>query len=99
MTLDDVTAEVRLVDFGSLKALVKIRIGAIEIKGFKIFEDSEGLRAEWPNYSAMFQGEERTVKIIRCTNSEAKRVFEEWLLREYESALRLEETVGTVIGE
>ena len=68
------TCEVRLVDFGSLRALVSVRLGDMEIRGFKVIDQGEG--KAWvaePDREIIRDGKKDYYKIVRFTEKEAKR--------------------------
>ncbi|MHC4598982.1 MAG: septation protein SpoVG family protein [Planctomycetota bacterium] len=76
--------EVRLVDFGSLKALVSVRFGDMEIRGFKVIDSGDG--KAWvasPSREIHKDGKKEYYNIVRFTENEAKNAFSKWVLKAY----------------
>jgi len=81
------TAEVRLVDFGSLKALIHICVGPMFVRGFKVIDQGEG--KVWiapPSREIVREGRKEYYDIVRWANKEAKEEFDKWALEMYAQA-------------
>jgi DNA-binding cell septation regulator SpoVG len=79
--------EIRIVDFGSLKALVSVTIGDMEIRGFKVIDQGDG--KPWiahPDREILRDGRKEYFNIVRIEDKDARRDFHSWLLSEYEKA-------------
>ena len=84
----DFTCNFKMVDFGSLKAMVNIRIGSFEIRGFKIIATDEG--APWvgmPSREVVRDGKKEYFDIVRFEDEEKRREFQEKVLGEYSKAV------------
>jgi DNA-binding cell septation regulator SpoVG len=78
------TCSVRTVDFGSLKALVSVQLGDLEIRGFKVIDGGDG--KPWvapPSREMMREGRKEYYNIVRFLEADAKRSFNEWVLKAY----------------
>lgn len=81
-------ATFKLVDFGSLKALVSVHIGAMEIRGFKVI-DAGGKEGPWvapPSREIHRDGQKEYYNIVRFEDKDARRKFNDWVLEEYRKA-------------
>lgn len=80
---------VKLVDFGSIKALVSVQIGCMEVRGFKV-ADNEGESAFviYPHREFIRNEGREFHSIVRINDNGARRKFDAWLLREYRKALK-----------
>jgi DNA-binding cell septation regulator SpoVG len=80
--------EIRPVDFGSLKALVSVRIGAMEIRGFKVIDQGDG--KPWvamPSREIVRDGRREYYDIVRFGEKAAKEEFTDWVVGEYRKAV------------
>lgn len=78
------TCKFRLVDFGSLKALVSVMIEGMEIRGFKIIDQGDG--KPWvspPSREILKGGKKEYYNIVRFEDTEAQRVFYDRILELY----------------
>jgi len=78
---------IKIVDFGSLKALVSVQIDGMEIRGFKIID--QGDDKPWvapPSREIHRDGKKEYYNIVRFPEEEAKRDFNSWLIKEYMKA-------------
>ena len=78
---------VRLVNFGNMKALVSVQLGDMEIRGFKILDDRDG--KPWvapPSREIMRDGQRAYYDIVRFEDRDARREFDDWILGEYRKA-------------
>jgi DNA-binding cell septation regulator SpoVG len=78
--------EVKRVDFGSLKALVsvKLEVPGIEIRGFKVIEQDG--RDPWvsvPSREINREGQKEYYNIVRFADDDAKKKFNEEVLEAY----------------
>lgn len=79
------TADIKIVDFGSLRALVSVQIGDMEIRGFKVIDQGDGKRWVAPPSREIYRdGKKEYYNIARFTNDEAKDTFQDWILAEYD---------------
>jgi DNA-binding cell septation regulator SpoVG len=81
------SCDIRLVDFGSLRALVSVTIGDLEIRGFKVLD--QGDNKPWvapPSREIHRDGQKEYYNIVRFTEKDAERAFNDWVLRAYRSA-------------
>lgn len=79
--------EIRLVDFGSLKALVSVQIGEMEIRGFKVIDEGRGDSKRWvapPSREIIRDGKKEYYNIVRHTDDEARAAFQDWILAAYD---------------
>ena len=75
---------VKRVDFGSLKALVTVSIGGMEIRGFKVIDQGDG--KPWvssPSREILKGGKKEYYNIVRFSDEEARKEFDEALLAAY----------------
>lgn len=78
------TCNFKLVDFGSLRALVDITFDSLEIKGFKVIDSGEG--NPWvapPSREVIKDGEKRYYDVVRFSDDDAKHDFQSWVLKAY----------------
>lgn len=83
------TCMVRVVDFGSLKALVSVHLGDMEIRGFKVIDQGDG--KPWvasPSREIIREGRKEFYDIVRFADKEKRQEFSAWVLQEYEKALK-----------
>lgn len=81
------TCEIRLVDFGSLKALVSVRIDDMEIRGFKVIDQGDGPEKRWvapPSREIIREGKKEYYNIVKFMDDEAKGAFQDWVLAAYD---------------
>jgi DNA-binding cell septation regulator SpoVG len=79
------TCSIRVVDFGSLKALASVTIDGMEIRGFKVIDQEDG--KPWvapPSREVIRDGQKEYFNIVRFDDDERKREFNAWLIGEYE---------------
>ncbi len=79
---------VKVVEFGSVKALVSINYGDLEIRGFKVIDHEGG--NPWismPSREYQKNGERQFFDIILFPDPEKRKEFSKWLVHEYRSAL------------
>lgn len=82
------TCSIRLVDFGSLKALVNVQVADLEIRGFKVIDEGNG--KPWispPAREIVREGRKEFYNIVRFPDREKRQEFDAWILQEYEKAL------------
>ena len=78
--------EIRMVDFGSLRALVSVTIDGIEIRGFKVIDTGEGDEKQWvapPSREVIRDGKKEFYNIVRFEDQETKKEFNNWILEEF----------------
>lgn len=78
------TCTVKMLDFGSLKALVSVQMGDMEIRGFKVIDQGDG--NPWvasPSREINRNGNKEYFNIVRFNTSEARQEFKNWILGEY----------------
>ena len=83
----DFTCAIKLVDFGSLKALVSIQIEDLEIRGFKVIDQGDG--NPWvspPTREIIRDGKKDYYLIVRFPDEEARKRFDAKVLEEYRKA-------------
>lgn len=81
------TCKIRLVDFGSLKALVSIMIEGMEIRGFKVIDQGEG--RPWvspPSRDIIVKGKKEYYNIVRFEDEGAMNRVTDMILEEYSKA-------------
>ena len=82
------TATIRIVDFGSLKALVSVTIGGMEIRGFRIIDQEDGKPWVAPPSRDLFRdGKKDHFNIVRFRDKEKKAEFDAWILEAYDREL------------
>lgn len=82
------TCTIKLVDFGSLKALASVTIDGMEIRGFRIIYQESG--EPWvapPSREVVRDGCKEYYNIVRFTTHDARHEFNEWVLEEYRKAI------------
>jgi DNA-binding cell septation regulator SpoVG len=75
---------VKMVDFGSLKALVSVNIDGMEIRGFKVID--QGDSKPWiapPSREIHRDGKKEYYNIVRFDDEEKKKAFNEKILEAY----------------
>ena len=81
------TCNIKLVDFGSLKALVSIQIEDMEVRGFKIID--QGDSKPWvasPSREIVRDGKKDYYNIVRFADEEARKRFDAKVIEEYRKA-------------
>jgi DNA-binding cell septation regulator SpoVG len=81
--------DIKLVEFGSVKALVSVLYGDLELRGFKIVDQKGG--DPWvamPSREYQKDGERQFVNVVWIPNSEKKREFTDSILKEYLSQVK-----------
>lgn len=83
---------VRIVDFGSLKALVSIKMGEMEIRGFKVIENPKGGRyIAPPSREIKREGKPYYHDLVRFDSKEAMAKFRRLVLDAYDAELEAPE--------
>lgn len=80
----DFKCDFRMVDFGSLKALLSVTIGDFEIRGFKVIDQGDG--KPWvsaPSREIIKGGNKEYYEIVRFTNEDARKEFNRKVIEEY----------------
>ncbi len=84
----DMKVDVKIVDFGSLKALVSVTIDGIEIRGFKVIYQESG--EPWiapPSREILRDGKKKEYyNIVRIKDEERKKAFNKKILDAYKKA-------------
>ncbi|MHC5036593.1 MAG: septation protein SpoVG family protein [Planctomycetota bacterium] len=78
------TCSIKLVDVGSLKALVSVQMEDMEIRGFKVIDQGDG--RPWvapPSREVNRDGKKEYVNIVRFPDLETRKVFSNWVLKAY----------------
>jgi hypothetical protein len=81
-------ANVRLVEFGAVKAFVTVTYGDMEIRGFRIIDHEGG--NPWvslPSKEIQKDGEKQYFNMIWFPDPKKKKEFADWLLDEYTQAV------------
>lgn len=88
MESNGMKCNIKVVDFGSLRALVSVQIpfmgGEIEVRGFKVIDQGDG--RPWvapPSREIVRDGRKEYYNIVRFPDKEAKKRFNERILEEY----------------
>ena len=89
------TCKIKVVDFGSLKALVTVNFGDMEIRGFKVIESGEGLWIGMPSREIMKEGHKEYFDIVRFQDNEARKRFSDLLISEYCKAVGMKEALSS----
>lgn len=81
-------ATMKLVDFGTLKALVHVRFGPMTVRGFKVLKvrDEEPWVAS-PSREVLRDGQTEYYDVILWENEEVKKEFDTWILKAYNEHL------------
>jgi DNA-binding cell septation regulator SpoVG len=74
---------IKIVDFGSLKALVSVQINGMEIRGFKVIDDNKNQWVAPPSREVVRDGRKEYFNIVRFEDPEDKLEFNDWILSEY----------------
>lgn len=85
---EEIRFEMRLVDFGSLKAMFTVHLGDLEIRGFKVLDQGGG-KPPWigvPSREIVKDGKREYYDIVRWSSEEARATFQELALEEYRKA-------------
>jgi hypothetical protein len=83
---------VRIVDFGSLKALVSIKMMEMEIRGFKVIEKPDGGRYVAPPTREVYRdGKPEYFNLVRLGSKEATQKFRRLILDAYDAELQAPE--------
>jgi DNA-binding cell septation regulator SpoVG len=80
------SCSLKLVDFGSLKALVSVQLEDLEIRGFKVIDQGEG--RPWvapPSREVLKGGKKEYYEIVRFVDDETRREFCDWILSAYKA--------------
>ena len=88
----DLKCELKMVDFGSLKALATVRLGPIGIRGFKIIDQGDG--KPWigmPSREVTKNGKKEYYDIVIFQDDDIRRAFCKKILDEYTTKFRSEE--------
>jgi len=81
------SCKIRLVEFGSIKALVSVIYGDLEIRGFKVI-DQEG-EAPWvamPSREFQKGGDRQFFNIVYVPDEAKRKEFVDWIIEEYRKA-------------
>jgi DNA-binding cell septation regulator SpoVG len=90
----DFTCKIKLVDFGSLKALVSVVIGGMEIRGFKVID--RGNEKPWvspPSREIIKCGKKEYYNIVRFESKEDQERFDAKVLEQYRAESGLPPTM------
>ena len=82
---------VRTVEFGSVKALVSVTIGDLEIRGFRVIEQNDG--DPWvamPSREFQKEGDRQFFNIVYIADAKKKEEFCNKILEAYREKLSLE---------
>ena len=82
-----VTAEIKLVDFGSLRALCSLDAGLFTVRGFKIIDQGDG--KPWiasPTREIMRDGKKEYLDVVRFDDPAEKNKFQAWLIARFRLA-------------
>jgi len=80
-------ANVRLVDYGAVKAFVTVFYGDMEIRGFRVVDHEGG--NPWvamPSKEIQRNGEKQYLNMVWFPDPKDKKSFSDWLLEEYTAA-------------
>ena len=83
----EMTVSVKVVNFGSLKALASVTIDGMEIRGFKVIDSDVSTWVASPSREIVRDGRKEYYNIVRFEDQEKKRQFEEAVLEEYRRAV------------
>jgi DNA-binding cell septation regulator SpoVG len=78
------SCNLKMVEFGSLKALVSVQLEDIEIRGFKVIDQGEG--KPWvgvPAREVTRDGKKEYYDIVRFADDDTRREFFSWILAAY----------------
>jgi DNA-binding cell septation regulator SpoVG len=78
---------VKLVEFGTVKALVDIVYGDLSIKGFRVIDQEGG--KPWvamPSREYQKNGDRMFVKIVYLADAKKRKKFISWILEEFAKA-------------
>jgi len=86
----DINVEVKAVDFGSLKALVTLNIGGIEIRNIHIIQPVGGGRfVRFPSRSVVINGKHENYDLVRFTNEAMRQEIISHIFGAYDGAAGL----------
>jgi len=77
----------KLIDFGSLRALVDVQFEDMEVRGFKVIDNGEGPWVAMPAKEIVRDGHKQFWNIVRFINDEAKQKFSDQVLDAYRTEL------------
>jgi DNA-binding cell septation regulator SpoVG len=87
--------KVKLVEFGTIKALVSVTCGDFEIRGFKVVDHEGGNPwVSMPSREYQKDGERQFYDIVFFPDPEKRRAFAGRVLDAYKTALRGSSRVG-----
>ena len=78
------SCSLKLVDFGSLKALVTVQLEDVQIRGFKVIDQGQG--KAWvapPSREVVRDGKKEYFDVVRFVDEDARREFNSWILASY----------------
>ena len=78
------SCQIKTVDFGSLRALVTVQLGEMEIRGFKVIDQGDG--KPWvapPSREVLRDGKKEYFDVVRFLDQDARRDFSDWVLKAY----------------
>ena len=79
--------KIRLVEFGSVKALVSVTYGDLEIKGFKVIDQgTDGPWVSMPSREFQKNGDRQFFNIIYIPDTAKRKEFNDWIIKEYRNA-------------
>jgi DNA-binding cell septation regulator SpoVG len=79
---------IRLVEFGTVKALVSVLYGDLELRGFKVVDQKGG--DPWvamPSREYMKDGERQFVNVVWVPDTQKKKAFTDAILKAYKRAM------------
>lgn len=86
--MNGMTCSFRLLDFGSLRALVSVKVAGMEVRDLKIVDEGDGKPYVASPVREVFRdGRKMYRPVIRFDKDRAGAEFQEWLLGEYRQAL------------
>ncbi len=79
--------KIRLVDFGSVKALASVVYGDLEIKGFRIIDQNgEEPWVSMPSREYQKNGDRQFFNIVFIPDAARRKEFTDWIIKEYHNA-------------
>lgn len=89
----NIIADVKIVNFGSVKALVSVTIeDFIEIHGFRVIDDKDGLSVMMPHKSIHTIHGPESFYLVSFGDGATMDEFKKRILKAYEEQLRIEMT-------